>query len=253
VFEFEKPVGFARGAVFTVTMQQLYRPEPGHNIGRFRLAVTTSKRPLAVTGPPEGPGAVGPAARNTPGPDGFVPLFNGKDLSGWQTHDKQPGDWYVEDGALTCRGRQSHLFSERGDFENFHLRAEVRISPGSNSGLFFRSEISLLKWGGTQALPLGYEVEMLPGYVGPLLDYVVPQPNPKMRTGVGVAPKGWFNLEVIAEGDHVQVRVDGKTTVDCRLPPGHHRRGHFALQHFTPETHAEFRKIEIKELPATPP
>jgi hypothetical protein len=182
-----------------------------------------------------------------------VPLFNGKDTKGWRTHDKQPGDWHVEGGALTCRGRQSHLFSERGDFEDFHLKAEVRISPGGNSGLFFRSEFGLLKWGGSGALPLGYEVEILPGYAGSLLDYVVPRPNPKMSMDVGVAPRGWFDLDVIADGDRVQVRVGGNTTVDCRLPPGHRRRGHFALQHFTPGARVEFRNIEIKELPPTAP
>jgi hypothetical protein len=52
VFELQEPVEFARGAVFTVTLHQLYRPEPGHNVGRFRLSATTAKRPLAVTGPP---------------------------------------------------------------------------------------------------------------------------------------------------------------------------------------------------------
>jgi hypothetical protein len=51
LFEFEKPVTFAKGAVFTITMEQRY-PGKDHNIGRFRLSVTAAKRPLAVTAPP---------------------------------------------------------------------------------------------------------------------------------------------------------------------------------------------------------
>jgi hypothetical protein len=52
--------------------------------------------------------------------DGWTPLFNGKDLSGWQTHPRQPGKWQVERGMLVSRGPGiSHLFSERSDFENF--------------------------------------------------------------------------------------------------------------------------------------
>src|SRR5205085_7772858 len=39
--------------------------------------------------------------------DGWVPLFNGKDLSGWKTHDLEPGNWRVEDGAIVGRGDKS--------------------------------------------------------------------------------------------------------------------------------------------------
>ncbi len=38
--------------------------------------------------------------------DGFVPLLNGKDLSGWKTHPDAPGDWRVEDGVLVGRGQE---------------------------------------------------------------------------------------------------------------------------------------------------
>ena len=45
-------------------------------------------------------------------------LFNGKDLTGWKTHPKNPGKWRVEEGVLVSSGKESsHLFSERDDFE----------------------------------------------------------------------------------------------------------------------------------------
>jgi len=73
--------------------------------------------------------------------DGFVQLFNGKDLAGWKTHPDQPGGWAVRDGILFGRG--SHLFSERGDYQNFHLRAEARINADANGGVWFRAPFGL--------------------------------------------------------------------------------------------------------------
>src|SRR5262245_10472324 len=47
----------------------------------------------------------------------WVQLFNGKDLTGWKTHPDSPGKWRVEDGILIGSGKASHLFSERGDYQ----------------------------------------------------------------------------------------------------------------------------------------
>src|SRR5262249_3304870 len=70
---------------------------------------------------------------------GWVQLFNGKDLTGWKTHPKTPGRWEVNDGVLSGRGKDvSHLFSERGDYTNFHYRLEAKINDKGNSGQYFR-------------------------------------------------------------------------------------------------------------------
>jgi hypothetical protein len=50
-FELQRPVAFAKGARFTVTMVQRHAGKE-HNVGRFRLSVTTAKPPLSLTGPP---------------------------------------------------------------------------------------------------------------------------------------------------------------------------------------------------------
>src|SRR5438046_2960666 len=70
-------------------------------------------------------------------PEKWVALFNGKDLSGWKTHPKNPGDWKVEDGVLVGRGPVSHLFSERGDYENFRYKVVAMINDKGNSGQYF--------------------------------------------------------------------------------------------------------------------
>ena len=55
--------------------------------------------------------------------------------------------------------------------------------------------------------------------------------------------------EVIAEGNHIVIKVNGKTTADCRDEERRFTRGNFALQQYNTRTVAEFRTIEIKELP----
>ena len=64
---------------------------------------------------------------------GWVQLFNGKDKTGWKTHPNNPGDWQVEDGILIGKGKASHLFSERGDYENFRYRV-AGAAPGWTGG-----------------------------------------------------------------------------------------------------------------------
>ncbi|MBA4063478.1 MAG: hypothetical protein C0501_07150 [Isosphaera sp.] len=183
--------------------------------------------------------------------DGFTPLFNGKDLSGWKAHPDHPGTWRVDGGVLIGSAVRSHLFTERGDFTDFHLRAEVRIPKSGNSGLYFRSPFSLANGG----FPPGHEVQIYnaerdeqgggdPFKTGSLHNVWA---SPK---GLVVGPE-WFTLEVIARGNHVTTRVDGTTVFDGDLPPADartRRSGHFALQAI-PGEQVLFRKVEVKELP----
>src|SRR5579875_3835381 len=83
----------------------------------------------------------------------WTPLFNGKDLTGWKTHPKSPGKWRVEDGILIGSGPASHLFSERGDYQNFRYRVEAMINEGGNSGQYFRTKFG-------PGFPEGYEAQI---------------------------------------------------------------------------------------------
>jgi hypothetical protein len=67
-----------------------------------------------------------------------------------------------------------------------------------------------------------------------------------------VPPNQWFDLEVIAEGNHVTVKVDGRTTTDYLDPQRCFDRGHIALQEHE-QTRIEYSKIEIEELPPAKP
>src|SRR5262249_16790749 len=144
-------------------------------------------------------------------PERFMPLFNGKDLTGWKTHPSQPGNWRVENGVLISSGSPaSHLYTERSDYKDFHLRAEARINDGGNSGIYFRSRFGPSD---SSPWPTGYEAQMNstqkdPRKTGSLMgkgNLVVVRESP-------VPPGKWFTLEIIAKGNHIALKVNGITT-----------------------------------------
>jgi hypothetical protein len=79
-------------------------------------------------------------------PDGFTPLFNGKDLTGWHvsrtTHQGTTPSVTVEDGAIVMRQRpygQGGLLLTDRKYRNFELYLEARPDWGTNGGVFLRS------------------------------------------------------------------------------------------------------------------
>lgn len=190
-------------------------------------------------------GAPAPVAQTAPPSQSaeWVRLFNGKDLTGWKTHPDSPGEWKVEDGLLTGRGPLSHLFSERGDYENFHFRVEARINDGGNSGQLFRTKFE-------PAFPEGYEAQINASHADPIRtgSLYLPEVKEVLVADKLHKPDEWFAQEVIAQGNHIIIKVNGKTTVDYRDPNKAYTRGHVALQQHGPGTVVQFRKIEIKEL-----
>ncbi|HEY7326128.1 MAG TPA: family 16 glycoside hydrolase [Gemmataceae bacterium] len=189
------------------------------------------------------------------GDKGFVQLFNGKDLSGWKTHPTQPGDWRVKDGILISSGRAiSHLYSERGDYRDFHLRVETRINPTGDSGVEFRTEFGPSFPVKDPMHPLGYEAqiygdEIKPGWPSSTGSLYATGTGPvvSLRKSPKLSYK-WFTLEVLAEGNHIVLKMDGQTTADYTDDKRRFSSGHIALQQHNTHTVVEFRKIEIKEL-----
>jgi serine/threonine protein kinase len=191
-----------------------------------------------------------------PGPEGFVPLFNGKDLAGWKTHPAQAGGWSVNGGVLTGSGPSpTHLYTERDDYTDFHLRVEVKVNAAGNAGVLFRSSYGPSWPVGKATWPVGYEAKVndassFPHKTGSLLSWQggtlahVPQ-SP-------VSAGEWCTLEVIAQGDHLVVKVDNKVLADCVDEKRSFSRGHVGLRVQNTSTVVECRKIEIKELPPTP-
>jgi serine/threonine protein kinase len=173
--------------------------------------------------------------------DGFRPLFNGKDLAGWKT--AKPDHWRVENGLLTGSGPSDSILStERDDYKDFHLHVEARINDGGNSGIFLRNQ--------STDRHIGYEAQ---------IDITHKDPN---RTGslyrapggclvhvltTRTLPENDFAMDIMIEGNHIVILVNGQKTVDFFDEERMYAKGYIALQQLNPMTVVRFRKIEIKE------
>jgi hypothetical protein len=203
----------------------------------------------------------------------WKPLFNGKDLTGWKLHPKPSGSieevitkekdgkviafegklkdgktvplWRVEDGILIGSGPASHLFSQKDDYENFEYRIEAQINDKGNSGQYFRT-----KYG--PGFPAGYEAQINATHGDKIRtgSLYMPQVKEVLVLEAPHKPDEWFTQHVIANGNHIQIFVNGKKTVDYKDPKNTYTKGHFALQGHDPGTVVKFKKIEYKELPA---
>jgi hypothetical protein len=93
-----------------------------------------------------------PAAAEKPGDDGFVSIFNGKDLTGWKVSAKtghsrtskneSGGKWVIQDGAIVgsqdVPGNGGIVITEK-EYGDFEVALEMRNDDGPDSGLFLRS------------------------------------------------------------------------------------------------------------------
>jgi hypothetical protein len=198
------------------------------------------------------------ASLASPGTPGWTQLFNGKDLTGWKFHPDHSGQWEVKDGILRGSMRQSHLFTERGDYRNFHLRAEVKVNLGGDSGILFRAPLELRQ--GRTPTEFGiagcYEAELQQNRLHPRPTGSISEasgdapPNSLGRVSDNslTQPDQWFTLEVIAENNHFITKINGKEAANSSDPLDRHQTGHLALQVWHPNTLVQFRKIEIMEL-----
>lgn len=211
--------------------------------------------------------------------EGWVQLFNGKDLTGWKIHPKPSGSitevikiemdgkvvgfdgklkngqtihlWRVEDGILIGAGPPSHLFSERSDYTNFHYRVEAQINDKGNSGQYFRTTFA-------PGFPPGYEAQINATHTDPIrTGSLYPDGRTKLkdhRNEICVLNKAphkageWFVQEVSAIDDQITIKVNGKQTISWKDPHKTFTKGHFALQGHDPGTVVKFRKIEVKEI-----
>jgi hypothetical protein len=178
--------------------------------------------------------------------DGFRPLFNGRNLEGW---DGAPHIWSVRGGVIVGSTdgasitHNSFLISKQS-FGNFILRVECKLR-NHNSGIQFRSE-ALPDW-----VVRGYQADMAAdNYWGNIYEEKGTRATmvdgwPKAKTVVHL--QDWNEYEISCEGDHIQLKLNGLQTAD--LHDSARLRGIIALQlHAGPPMEAEFRNIRIKEL-----
>ncbi len=188
--------------------------------------------------------------------EGFTPLFDGKSLDGWQGDVK---GYIVEDGVITCKGR--NLFTAK-EYSDFVLRLEFKLPPGGNNGVGIRAPLE------GDAAYAGMEIQILDDS-DPKYAKIKPYQHHGSIYGVVPAKTGhlkpvgeWNEEEITCKGSHITVKLNSTIIVDADIAkfasgeeptadgakhPGLKRTsGHVGfLGHGDP---VAFRNIRIKEL-----
>ncbi len=178
----------------------------------------------------------------------WIPLFNGKDLTGWTNLRKNFDAWKVEKGVLIGRGDEAFLRAERGPFSDFHLRMEAKY-VGGTAGLVLREH-------SPDTAGAGYECLMENHKDGDVNTGAIAVMTTKNIMGQLAVPAQaltrsdeWFTLEVIASGNRVQTFVNGQRAVDFVDINREFMEGFIGLNVHGKDGELHVKKIEIKELP----
>ncbi|MCU0703364.1 MAG: DUF1080 domain-containing protein [Fimbriiglobus sp.] len=202
--------------------------------------------------------------------DGFVPLFNGKDLTGFVNVNCGPKTWTVKDGVLVTSGFPIGLLRTEKQYENFECEFEwkhINTKEVGNSGFFVWCD-PLPQVGGP--FTRGIEVQVLVNY--PKNDWATnhgdvfsvsgakctpDRPHPTRKGLERCLPseercKGggeWNHYRVVANNGAIKLSVNGKEVSGVsECSP---RKGYLSFESEGAECH--FRNVKIKELPTSNP
>jgi hypothetical protein len=185
---------------------------------------------------------------------GFVSLFDGRSLDGWQGDVKH---YKVEDGVLVCHG--ASIFTTK-QYANFVLRFEFRLPPAGNNGVGIRTSPR------GDAAYLGMEIQILDDGHPSYKDLHPWQAHGSIY-GVVPAKRGflkpigqWNREEIVANGSRINVTLNGMVITEADLSkiqkpldgqshPGlHNAKGYIGwLGHGNDPV--ALRNVRIKELP----
>ncbi len=191
--------------------------------------------------------------------DGWISLFNGKDLSGWKVNE-HPETFTVHDGAIVAHGDRSHCFyvGDVGNhnFKNFELKVDVMTRPNSNGGVYIDTEYQPADWP-----KKGFEVQVNNTHSDPIKTgslYHVKDIGADAIKGL-VKDNEWFTEDILQEGRTITIKLNDKTVVQWTEPEGWagtsdfpQRRissGTIALQGHDPGSTVYYKNIRIKLLP----
>lgn len=183
--------------------------------------------------------------------DGFVSLFNGKNLTGWVVEHGGAGTFSIQKDVLYCPGVTGYpawLRSERV-YENFDLRFEFRMDGWCNSGVFFHAP----SHGRNSKVGFEFQIDhkseegLLKKSAGALFDVRPPDvmaigPDKSWNQGRIVMDwpilKCWINNQVVQD-----INVEDCPELKYRL-----RRGYIGLQDMGYKVW--YQNIRVKELPS---
>jgi hypothetical protein len=191
-----------------------------------------------------------------PDADGYFSLFDGKSLDGWKAAEN-PNVAKVENGELIVGGGpRGHLFYngpvKNHDFKNFEFKGQVKITPNSNSGIYFHTEFQEKDWPAR-----GFEAQVCSN------NYKDPKKTGSLYAVQNVdkseVPDGeWFDYYIKVDGKRVIIKINDKVTADFtqeegKLPkpdqPGRViSHGTFALQGHDPKSIVHYKNLRVKPL-----
>ena len=189
---------------------------------------------------------------------GFVKIFDGKTMKGWKLAEENSDAWHVKDGQLMCDGARCHLFYDGplAPFEDFHFKADVMTTPGSNAGIYFHTKYQPEGWP-----KYGYECQVNVSHTDPKKTsslYGVDNVSSEDLAVNDVKDNQWYTQEIIVKGRRIQLIVNGKTMVDYTEPESKESfdknferrlgKGTFALQAHDPKSVCYFKNIRVKPL-----
>ncbi len=197
--------------------------------------------------------------------EGFITLFNGRDLSSWINVNCAPDTFSVRDGVIYSTGIPTGLLRSEQQYENFVLELEWRhLKPRGNAGLFVWSapltapgtpfaraiEVQILDGRNTEDYTSHGDIFAIHGST-----MKPDRPHPAgwercLPSERRCKPAGqWNHYRVTCNDGTIKLAVNGKEVSggsDCS-----YRKGYICLE--AEGSPAEFRNIRIKELPSTSP
>ena len=178
---------------------------------------------------------------------GVSPIFNGKDLVGWQGN---AGLWSVKDDAIIGHSNknvaQNEFLWSNVKVQNFYLTVDVKLSPDDrNAGIQFRSK-SINKHG--QAL--GYQADVGAGVWGKLYHEHGRGKLDWNDNAAGVVkPGAWNKYEILAVDHRIWTAINGKLCVAIEDPQGE-LSGKIAFQiHSGPPQTVHYRNPKLTHNP----
>jgi hypothetical protein len=186
-------------------------------------------------------------------PKGFVPLFDGRTLEGWEgSRDVfRVQDGAIVGGSLAAPIARNEFLCTTKEYGDFELRLKVKaVGQGVNAGIQVRS----------QRIPdhhemIGYQADVGDQWWGKLYDEsrrrrVLAGPEDPKKLAKVLKTDGWNEYVIRCQGRRIQLWLNGLQTVDFREPDESiPRRGLIGVQiHGGPPSEAWYRDIRIREL-----
>jgi hypothetical protein len=141
------------------------------------------------------------AALSAPSKDGWIDLFNGKDLSGWHVrHADAENGWKVENGMLVNTPPSTDLVTDE-KFRDFELHYEYMIPARSNSGVYLRGRYEI-------QIDDAYGREPESHQNGAIYGVITPKSNASKPAGE------WQTVDARMVGDRTTVVLNGTKIID---------------------------------------